>query len=277
MTKSIPLAGVIGSPIGHSKSPVLHGYWLNKYGIKGHYVPIELSHETFEQGLRSLPLLGFKGVNVTLPFKIAALSIADVVTDRAALIGAANTITFLKDGRIQADNTDGYGFIANLKQNAPNWEAAKGPALVLGAGGSARAIVSALLAEGVPEVILANRTRNRGEMLREHFGGRIRVIDWNKASDTLGTVATLVNTTSLGMSGQPPLPVNLEKISKDTLVTDIVYAPLKTALLEQADQKGCQTVDGLGMLLHQAVPGFENWFRKKPQVDEGLRAAVLAT
>lgn len=277
MTKSIPLAGVIGSPIGHSKSPVLHGYWLNKYGIKGHYVPIELSHETFEQGLRSLPLLGFKGVNVTLPFKIAALSIADVVTDRAALIGAANTITFLKDGRIQADNTDGYGFIANLKQNAPNWEAAKGPALVLGAGGAARAIVSALLAEGVPEVILANRTRNRGEMLREHFGGRIRVIDWNKASDTLGTVATLVNTTSLGMSGQPPLPVNLEKISKDTLVTDIVYAPLKTALLEQADQKGCQTVDGLGMLLHQAVPGFENWFRKKPQVDEGLRAAVLAT
>jgi len=277
MTKSIPLAGVIGSPIGHSKSPVLHGYWLNKYDIKGHYVPIELSHETFEQGLRSLPLLGFKGVNVTLPFKIAALSIADVVTDRAALIGAANTITFLKDGRIQADNTDGYGFIANLKQNAPNWEAAKGPALVLGAGGAARAIVSALLAEGVPEVILANRTRNRGEMLREHFGGRIRVIDWNKASDALGTVATLVNTTSLGMSGQPPLPVNLEKISKDTLVTDIVYAPLKTALLEQADQKGCQTVDGLGMLLHQAVPGFENWFRKKPQVDEGLRAAVLAT
>ena len=275
-SKPIPLAGVIGSPIGHSKSPKLHGHWLKKHEIVGFYIPIELTHETFEQGLRALPMLGFKGVNVTIPFKEKALALADVVTDRAALIGAANTITFLKDGRIQADNTDGYGFIANLKQNAPEWDASSGPALVLGAGGAARAIVSALLSERAPEIILANRTRNRAEMLRDHFGARVRVVDWNGVLSSVAEAATLVNTTSLGMVGQPPLSVSLDKIQRGTLVTDIVYTPLKTPLLEQAEVHGCITVDGLGMLLHQAVPGFENWFRKKPIVDQELRQAVLA-
>jgi shikimate dehydrogenase len=274
-TKRIPLAGVIGSPIGHSKSPLVHGYWLKQFGIDGYYVPIELSYETFEAGLRALPLLGFRGVNITIPFKQKVLSLADVVTDRAALIGAANTITFLKDGRMQADNTDGYGFIANLKQNAPDWSATDGPALVLGAGGASRAIVSALLGEGVQEIILANRTRNRAEMLKEHFGARIRVIDWNKAVEEGAGAATLVNTTSLGMTGQPPLPLSLEKLNTQTLVTDIVYSPLETPLLADARAKGCRTVDGLGMLLHQAVPGFENWFRKRPLVDAAVRQVVL--
>ena len=277
MTDSrIPLAGVIGSPVAHSRSPVLHGYWLKKYDIRGYYIPIELTHETFEAGLRSLPALGFKGVNITLPFKEKALAMADVVTDRAAVIGAANTITFRKDGRIQADNTDGYGFIANLKQGAPDWNPGEGPALVLGAGGAARAIVSALISEGVPEVIVANRTRNRADMLREHFGARLRVIDWNRAADELASPALLVNTTSLGMTGKPPLTLAVDRLSKGTLVTDIVYSPLETGLLAAARQKGCVTVDGLGMLLHQAAPGFENWFRKRPQVDDELRQAVLS-
>ena len=274
--KPIPLAGVIGSPISHSKSPRLFAYWLRKMGITGYYIPIELSYDSFEAGFRSLPTLGFKGVNVTLPFKVKALAMADVVTDRAALIGAANTMTFLKDGRVQADNTDGYGFIANLKQNAPDWSAADGPALVLGAGGASRAIVSALLAEGAPEVVLANRTRNRADMLRESFGARIRVIDWNQASTEAGGETTLVNTTSLGMTGQPALPISLDQVKRSCLVTDIVYSPLKTDLLLRAEAQGCQTVDGLGMLLHQAIPGFENWFRKKPVVDDDLRQVVLA-
>ena len=274
-TGSIPLAGVIGSPISHSLSPKLHGHWLRKYQIDGYYIPIELSHETFETGLRSLPGLGFRGVNVTLPFKEKVLTLADVITDRAALIGAANTVTFRKDGRIQADNTDGYGFIENIKQNAPDWTAASGPALVLGAGGASRAVISALLAEGAPEIWLANRTRNRATMLREHFGARVQVIDWAAASAEVSGAAILVNTTSMGMTGQPPLSISIEKIKSKTLVTDIVYNPLKTDLLLAAEKKGCKTVDGLGMLLHQAVPGFEAWFRKKPQVDEDLRDVVL--
>lgn len=272
----IPLAGVIGSPIGHSKSPKLHGHWLKKHNIAGYYIPIELTHETFEQGLRALPMLGFKGVNVTIPFKEKALALADVVTDRAALIGAANTLTFLSDGRIQADNTDGYGFIANLKQNAAGWKATSGPALVFGAGGAGRAVVSALLSERAPEIILTNRTRNKADMLREHFGVRVRVVDWNNMASAIAEATTLVNTTSLGMIGQPPLFVPLDTIQPGTLVTDIVYAPLQTQLLAQAKARGCITVDGLGMLLHQAVPGFENWFRTRPVVDQELRQVVLA-
>ncbi|NOX74584.1 MAG: shikimate dehydrogenase [Alphaproteobacteria bacterium] len=273
---AIPLAGVIGSPISHSLSPRLHGFWLQKYGINGHYIPMELTRETFEKGLKSLPSLGFRGVNVTLPFKETVLALADVITDRAALIGAANTITFRKDGRIQADNTDGYGFIANVKQLAPSWQASIGPALVLGAGGASRAVISALLSEGVPEIWLANRTRNRADMLREHFGARIKVLDWTKISGELAGACTLINTTSLGMQGQQPLQIDLGRIKAGTLVTDIVYTPLQTDLLKAAAARGCVTVDGIGMLLHQAVPGFENWFRKKPKVDDALRAAVLA-
>lgn len=272
---AIPLAGVIGTPIGHSLSPKLHGHWLQRYGINGHYVPINLAQDNFEAGLRALPMLGFRGVNITIPYKEKVLTLADVITDRAALIGAANTITFRRDGKLQADNTDGYGFIANIRQQMPDWQAAKGPALVLGAGGAARAIISALMAEGVPEIVLTNRTRNRADMLREHFGARIRVIDWSGAANALADMAMLVNTTSLGMEGQPALHLGLDRLRPATLVTDIVYAPLETQLLATARTKGCGVVDGLGMLLHQAVPGFENWFRRRPEVDDDLRFAVL--
>ncbi len=272
-----PLAGVIGFPIGHSKSPVLHGYWLRELGIQGYYVPLQMSQAEFVGGLRSLPKLGFKGVNITLPHKIPALGLADSVTDRAALIGAANTLTFKDDGSISADNTDGYGFIQNLRQNAPDWDVSKGPALVLGAGGAARAIVSALLTEGVTELRLTNRTRGRAEMLADQFGAKVEVVDWNRASDAMDGATTIVNTTSLGMEGQPELPVVLNTAPDNTVVTDIVYTPIITAFLAAAQERGLKTIDGLGMLLHQGVPGFENWFGVRPEVTDGLRNAVLAS
>lgn len=271
----IPLAGVIGSPIAHSKSPRLHGHWLRKLGLPGHYIPMDVAPEDFEQVLRSLPKAGFVGVNVTVPHKEAALKVADVVTDRATLIGAANTLIFLEDGRIHADNTDGYGFIENLRQNAPDWDAKAGPAAVLGAGGAARAILASLLDAGAPEILLSNRTRARAEALQSDFGSKIKVVDWVQAGNMLEDAATVVNTTSLGMLGHPELRVPLDGLQKGALVTDLVYNPLQTRLLREAEEMGCVTVDGLGMLIHQAVPGFERWFGKRPEVDADIRAVLL--
>jgi len=272
----IPLAGVVGWPIAHSKSPRIHEYWLKKYGLDGYYIPIGIRLQEFEETLRSMPRLGFVGVNVTIPYKESVLAMANTVSDRAALIGAANTVSFRADGGIHADNTDGIGFINNLKQEAPEWGASAGSAVVLGAGGAARAVISSLLAEGAPKVILLNRTRSRAEMLQEHFGGRVEVRNWTDAADSFSDAATIVNTTSLGMIGQPTLEVSLATAPSNTLVTDIVYSPLKTDLLLQAEARGLKAVDGLGMLLHQAVPGFHDWFGHKPEVDTELRTVVLA-
>jgi shikimate dehydrogenase len=272
----IPLAGVIGHPIAHSRSPALHGYWLKRYGLKGHYVPIDIAPLELPELIRTLPRLGFVGLNVTIPHKEAILQIADIVTDRAALIGAANTLIFRKDGKIHADNTDGSGFIANLRQNAPHWAPAAGPAVVLGAGGAARAVVAALLEVGVPEIRLANRTRPRADVLRSDFGAKVHVHEWVQAGNILEDAATLVNTTSLGMTGKPDFRVPLDRLNPHALVTDLVYTPLKTQLLIEAEAMGCSVVDGLGMLLHQAAPGFERWFGLRPEVDEATRKAVLA-
>ncbi|EPX77624.1 shikimate dehydrogenase [Litoreibacter arenae] len=271
----IPLAGVIGQPITQSKSPVVHAHWLRRYGIRGHYIPMDVSSVDLPHVLNNLPRMGFRGVNITIPHKESVLDIADVISDRAALIGAANTLTFQSDGKLHADNTDGLGFIANLKQEAPGWNPQAGPALVLGAGGASRAVVAALLHERVPEIILTNRTRARADALKAHFGGKIKVVDWTQAASHLDETATLVNTTALGMTGKEELKLNLGRLTSDTLVTDIVYNPLTTPLLAQAEARGCQTVDGLGMLLHQAVPGFERWFGRAPEVDAELRNAVL--
>lgn len=270
-----PLAGVIGMPIAHSRSPRLHGHWLRRYGINGHYVPLPVMPEHLAEVLRSLPRAGFVGVNVTLPHKEAALTLADVVTDRAALIGAANTLIFRPDGKIHADNTDGYGFIANLRQHAPDWEPAWGPAAVIGAGGAARAVVASLLDSGVTEIRITNRTRVRSEQIRAEFGARVVVYDWAQAGNMLEGAATVVNATSLGMTGKQPLRVPLDALSPDALVTDLVYTPLKTPFLTEAEARGCQIVDGLGMLLHQAAPGFERWFGQRPEVDDEVRRIVL--
>lgn len=272
----IPLAGVIGSPVAHSRSPALHGFWLKRHGIKGHYVPLDIAQSELPEALRMLPRLGFVGVNVTIPHKETILSLADIVTDRAALIGAANTLIFRKDGRIHADNTDGAGFIANLRQHAPHWVPASGPAAVFGAGGAARAIVAALLEVGVPEVRIANRTRPRAEALRSDFGARVIVHDWVQAANMLEDAACVANTTSLGMVGKAPFRVPLDALNPRALVTDLVYTPLRTDFLQLAEAMGCTVVDGLGMLLHQAAPGFERWFGQRPEVDDATRAAVLS-
>lgn len=270
-----PLAAVIGAPIAHSKSPVLHGTWLRRYGITGHYVPLHVEADDLQMVLQTLPKMGFVGANVTIPHKEAALALADHVTDRARKIGAANTLVFDENGQISADNTDGIGFIQNLKAGAPAFEFKGASAVVLGAGGAARAIVVALIDEGVDKITLSNRTRSRADGLAQEFGPIISVIDWDELGSALPHADLLVNTTSLGMTAKPPLELDLTPLPATALVTDLVYAPLQTPLLVAAAAKGCRVVDGLGMLLHQAAPGFAAWFGVMPDVDEDLRQAVL--
>lgn len=271
----IPLAGVIGNPVSHSRSPRLHGYWLQQYGLKGHYVPLHVEAPDLADVLRAMPRMGFVGANVTIPHKEAVLALADTVSDVAARIGAANTLSFGPDGQIHADNTDAYGFLANLRQGAPEWRGDRA-ALVLGAGGAARAVIDALLGAGAAQVILTNRSRDRADGLAQVFGPRVQVVDWADRAQAVGHVGVLVNTSSLGMAGQAGLDLPLDELRADTLVTDIVYTPLQTDLLARAQARGNPVVDGLGMLLHQAVPGFERWFGKRPEVTDALRAAVLA-
>ncbi|WP_336079700.1 shikimate dehydrogenase [Thalassospira sp. CH_XMU1448-2] len=271
------LAGVMGWPVSHSKSPRLHGYWLAKYGIDGSYMPLPVEPENFQAALISLRNLGFSGVNVTIPQKEMAMPECDELSDRARRIGAVNTVTFAKDGRLLGDNTDGFGFIENLRQEAPGIDFTSGPAVVLGAGGASRAILVALLDEGSPEIRIANRTRKRAEdVTREFNDPRLKVIDWPLSPDVLSDVALLVNTTSLGMVGQPKLDIDLDGLPTSALVTDIVYAPLVTDLLAQARERGNPIVDGLGMLLHQARPGFHRWFGIDPEVTQELRDFVLS-
>ena len=272
----IPLAGVIGKPVAHSRSPRLHGHWLKRYHLQGHYIPMEVGQGDLHMTLTTLRKIGFVGLNVTIPHKEKVLELADVVTDRAAIIGAANTLLFRQDGRIQADNTDGYGFLQNIRQHIPGWTPDEGPVVVLGAGGAARAVLVTLIETGAKRIYLANRTRTRADALRTEFGTRIEVVDWVKVSALIEEAKTIINTTSLGMTGQPEMRISLDGLRKGTLVTDLVYSPLDTPLLQTARAAGCITVDGLGMLLHQAVPGFERWFGHRPEVDDELRAAVLA-
>ncbi|MFC7702652.1 shikimate dehydrogenase [Plastorhodobacter daqingensis] len=275
-TERIGLAGVIGSPIAHSRSPALHGHWLRTYGIPGFYIPMDVAQADLKEVLHALPKMGFLGVNVTIPHKETVLQIADVVSDRAALIGAANTLIFRQDGKIHADNTDGYGFIANLRQNAPDWQPALGPVALFGAGGAARAVISSLIEVGAPEIRIANRTRARAEAMRAEFGAKVIVYDWVQSAEMLEGAVTVVNTTALGMAGKPDLRIPYDAISPTALVTDLVYTPLRTTFLAEAAARGCTTVDGLGMLLHQGAPCFERWFGQRPEVDAATRAAVLS-
>jgi shikimate dehydrogenase len=275
MSTTLPLAGVIGFPIAHSKSPKMHGLWLAQNGIKGHYVPLAVSPDDFEQVLKLLPKMGFVGANVTIPHKVTALQLATHATDRARQIGAANTITFGENGEIYADNTDGHGFIKNINSKYADWSASTGPLLVLGAGGAARAVLSALLDDGAPQILIANRTRENADRLARDFGESVTVIEWSDVSTQIANVATLVNTTSLGMVGKPPMTLDLSQLQPETLVSDIVYTPLETDLLKAASDKGCKTVDGLGMLIYQGMPGFEKWFGATPVATDELREMLL--
>jgi shikimate dehydrogenase len=269
------LAGVIGWPVSHSLSPRIHGFWLKELGIDGAYVPLGVKPGALEDAVKGLMALGFAGANVTVPHKEAVIPIMDELDRTARRLGAVNTIV-VENGRLIGKNSDGYGFIENLKAGAPDWSAETGAAVVLGAGGAARAIIGALLDAGIPGIWIVNRTRARAEAIAADFAERrLGVMDWERVSDVLGDAELLVNTTSLGMKGQPPLDLDLAQLPADAVVNDIVYAPLETELLKAAKERGNITVDGLGMLLHQARLGFSDWFGKEPVVSEALRRFVL--
>jgi shikimate dehydrogenase len=275
MTAAVPLAGVIGRPVAHSLSPRLHRHWLDRMGLAGHYVPLDVVPADLQDILRALPRMGFVGANVTIPHKEAVLALADRVTERAQRIGAANTLVFASDGGVEADNTDAYGFIENLRSGAPAWRPEAGLACVIGAGGAARAVVRSLLEAGVPELRLVNRTRGRADALADEVGGAITVFDWTDLARATEGASTIANTTSLGMEGQQPVPADRLSFGTGAVATDLVYAPLRTPFLRAAEAAGASTVDGLGMLIWQAVPGFERWFGARPVVDDAVRAALV--
>ena len=271
LTGSGRVAGIVGWPVTHSRSPRLHGFWLDRHGIDGAYVPLAVRPEHFATAIRGLVAAGFAGCNVTAPHKLGAFKICDSVDESAYRAGAVNTLVF-SDGRIAGSNTDGYGFLANLA--AHGVELHGGPALVLGAGGAARAVASALLASGM-QVTIANRTRAKAEGLARDLPG-LQVVDWEQRALVLAAQALVVNTTTLGMTGHEKLELDLSRAPDTLVVADIVYVPLETPLLAAARARGLRAVEGLGMLLHQAVPGFHAWFGIKPQVDEELRRFVAA-
>ena len=273
LTGSARVAGVMGWPVAHSRSPLLHGHWLESLGIDGVYVPLAVPPHRFEAAFRALPFLGFRGCNVTLPHKEKALALADSADDLSRRIGAANTIVVGGDGSLAATNTDAFGFLENLKSRAPGWRSDR-PVLVLGAGGSARAVVVALLDAGAREVRVANRTLERATALGERFGPSVTAVPWEERAVAADGVGLVVNTTQLGMTGQPELDFALDGLDGEAVVCDLVYAPLVTDLLHRARKRGHVTVDGLGMLLHQARPGFAAWFGVDPPVTDALRSVV---
>lgn len=279
ITGTTRLAGIMGWPVSHSRSPLLHGFWLDETGVDGAYLPLPVRPEHIESALRALPVLGFRGCNLTIPHKQAALRVADRVDPLARRVGAANTIVVAADGGLEATNTDAYGFRENLRDCVPDWDPSAGPAVVLGAGGSARAVVAALADAGVGELRLVNRTRSHADAVAADLSTavtRISVHSWRETSDVQDGAGLLVNTTSLGMAGEPPLGLDLSALPKSAPVVDIVYVPLQTGLLASARRRGHPVVDGLGMLLHQGRPGFEAWFGAEVRVGPELRAAVLA-
>ena len=276
LTGRARLAGVMGWPVGHSLSPRLHGHWLRRHKIDGAYLPLAVPPDRLEQALRALPALGFRGCTLTSPHTEAALPLIDRASALARRIGAINTVVVEPDDTLSGDNTDGFGFLASLAAGCPDWRAEAGPAVLLGAGGAARAVTVALLDAGAPEVRLLNRTPDRARRLAAELDGPVAAVPWSERAAALDGAAHLVNTTTLGMAGQPPLVLALDALPRTALVTDVVYTPLITPLLAVARAHGNPVVDGLGMLLHQARPGFRAWFGPDPAVDEDLRAAVLA-
>ena len=275
MTAPVKRACVIGWPIAHSRSPLIHGSWLKRYGIAGSYTREPVKPEDLVAFLDNLAANGFVGCNVTIPHKEGAFAKAQLRSPAAEAVGAANTL-WLEGERLCADSTDGEGFMANLRATVPAFSARGRPVAVLGAGGAARAIVHALLEEGAAEVRLVNRTRSRAEVLAQHFGPRVAAVGWEDLVRAVMGAALVVNTTALGMKGQPPLALDVGVLAEGTVVADIVYVPLVTPLLAAARARGLPIVDGLGMLLHQAVPGFERWFGVRPEVTPELRALIVA-
>ena len=271
------LTGVMGWPVAHTRSPAIHNHWIAHYGLKGAYVQLPVQPQNLEAAIRGLPALGFAGCNITVPHKVNAMQLMDTLHPAARRVAAINTVVVQADGSLLGMNNDGYGYIQSLRDAQPDWRGDAGPALVMGAGGAARAIVVALLDEGVPEVRLCNRTQEKAQALKDAFGDRVTVVPWADRNSAMAGVRLLVNTTTQGMHGQPALDVALDDLPAEALVSDAIYIPLETPLLAAARQRGHQTVNGLGMLLNQARPAFQAWFGVQPELTPGLIAAVQAT
>lgn len=271
------LAGLMGWPVMHSRSPTLHNYWLRAHGLAGTYVPLAIKAEGLQAALRALPALGFSGCNLTIPHKEAALGIVDKVDPLARRIGAVNTVVVAPDGSLEGRNTDAFGFVESVREAQPDWRADLGPSVVIGAGGGARAVLVSLIDQGAREIRLVNRAMARADALARELGGPIKALAWEHRHAALDGAATLVHTTNQGMLGEPPLDLALDKLPKSALVCDIVYIPRDTPLLAAARKRGNPTVNGLGMLLHQARPAFQAWTGIMPEVTPELRAMVEAT
>lgn len=271
------LAGVMGWPVAHSRSPLIHNHWIAQYGLRGAYVLLPVQPEHLEQALRALPVLGFAGCNLTIPHKVEALRLVDRVDATATRIGAVNTVVVEADGSLTGRNTDGYGFIQSLIEAQPRWRADAGPVTVVGAGGAARAILAGLIDAGAKDVRLTNRSDAKAHDMAQEFGGPVRAVAWHDRHDTLSDCALLVNTTNQGMHGQGALDLSLENLASAAVVSDIVYVPLQTPLLADASRRGHATVQGLGMLVHQARAAFQAWFGVLPDVNPALMDKVLAS
>ncbi len=268
------LAGLMGWPVSHSRSPDIHNHWIAQHGLRGSYVLLPVAPQNLAQALQALPVLGFAGCNLTIPHKVAAMSLVDRVDPVAQRIGAINTVVVQQDGSLSGFNTDAYGYLHSLMAEAPQWAPEDGPATVIGAGGAARAVVVALADKGVREIRVCNRSPDKAQALADEFGPVVVAVPWAQRHDALDGVALLVNTTSQGMGSQPPLELRLDSLPLRALVSDLVYVPLLTPLLRAAQARGHRTVGGLGMLLHQARPAFESWFGVMPQVTPALRIQV---
>ena len=271
------IAGLLGWPVAHSRSPVIHNHWLAHHGIAGRYVLFPVPPERLEPAVRGIATLGLRGCNVTTPHKQAIFPLLDRVDDLARKIGAVNTVVVEADGTLTGFNNDGNGFIQSLRDADPRWQPGRGPAVVLGAGGAARAVVASLAAQGATEIRLINRTRDNAEAIAAAVGPAVHVLPWAQRAEALDGIALLANATSLGMAGKPPLDIALDRLPADALVGDLIYIPPETPLLAAARMRGNVTVNGLGLLLHQARPAFNAWFGVMPEITPALRQAIAAT
>ena len=274
---SFGIAGLLGWPVAHSRSPVIHNHWLAHYGIPGRYVLFGVPPDKLEAAVRGIGVLGLRGCNVTTPHKQAIFPLLDRVDDLARRIGAVNTVVVEKDGTLTGFNNDGNGFVQSLRDADPRWRPDTGPILVLGAGGASRAVVASLAAQGAKEIRLANRTLDKANEIADAVSGVVKVVPWEKREEALDGVALLANATSLGSAGKPPLEISLYRLPKGALVGDLIYVPPETPLLAEARKRGNVTVNGLGLLLNQARPAFNAWFGVMPEITPALKQAIAAT
>jgi shikimate dehydrogenase len=277
MHKTFIMSGVMGWPVAHSRSPSIHNYWIALHKLEGAYGLFPVAPQNLEAAIRGLHCLGIAGCNVTIPHKVNAMQFVDWVDPIAKRIGAINTIVASADGSLKGFNTDAFGYIESLREAAPTWRANAGPVVLLGAGGAARAIIVGLISEGATEIRIINRTKNKADQIASEFSDTVKSYEWHERHDALQDCALVVNTTSLGMQGQDALDLQLDQLPFSALVSDVIYAPLETRLLKDARIRGNATVNGLGMLLHQARPAFNSWFNVMPEVTPELRKVITAT